>query len=69
MQKLPWSFRLRQAWELIVHGTDTRYDQALTIIEEQGNECARLKESLRYSIKQVPELATVPGIAALNLNR
>ena len=39
--KLPWSFRIRQAWELIVHGTDTRYDQALTIIEEQGNECAR----------------------------
>ena len=47
MQKLPWSFRLRQAWELIVHGTDTRYDQALTIIQEQGDECARLEERVK----------------------
>jgi len=33
-QKLPWSFRIRQAWELIVHGTDTRYEDALNIIQE-----------------------------------
>lgn len=58
--KLPWSFRIRQAWELIVHGTDTRYDQALSIIEEQGLECARLEAELDGIAKAVivPPLMT-----------
>ena len=36
MKKLPWSFRLRQAWELIVHGTDTRYESALQCLQEEA---------------------------------
>ena len=29
MNKLPWSFRVRQAWRLLVHGRDDRYDELL----------------------------------------
>jgi len=32
--KLPWSFRIRQAWELIWHGTDTRYESALATLQQ-----------------------------------
>ena len=27
--KLPWKFRLAQAWEILIHGTDTRYETCL----------------------------------------
>lgn len=32
--KLPWKFRLLQAWELIAHGTDTRYESALATLQQ-----------------------------------
>jgi hypothetical protein len=45
--KLPWSFRIRQAWEILIHGTDTRYDGALVIIHEQAVEVVRLEDALK----------------------
>ena len=43
------------------------YGDHLNAIETLKSRVAKLEEGLRYAIKQVPELATVPGIAALNL--
>lgn len=34
--KLPWKFRFLQAWELIVHGTDTRYEACLNELASEG---------------------------------
>ena len=41
--KLPWSFRICQAWELIVHGTDRRYDEALDTLMDEAITAGRLQ--------------------------
>lgn len=41
--KLPWKFRLAQAWELITKGTDSRYEDLLDIYIEQRTEVEVLK--------------------------
>lgn len=38
--KLPWSFRIRQAWALIVHGEDRRYDEAIATLQEVSERLA-----------------------------
>lgn len=50
--KLPWSFRIRHAWELIFHGTDTRYDEAITALQEVSQELALEERDLLQAIDQ-----------------
>jgi len=45
--KLPLKFRLRQAWELIAHGTDTRYEACLTELIDSGKKVTSLEASMK----------------------
>lgn len=60
MQKLPWSFRLRQAWALIVHGEDRRYETLLGIAQEEALNVERLKSEIKAAWKEFdhPEFQT-----------
>jgi|GEM_PF-4436467 len=41
--KLPWKFRLTQAWELLTKGTDSRYEDLLGIYIAERRELEVLK--------------------------
>jgi len=64
MTEQPTALRLADALKNLSRGTRSSMDNAATELRRLHDLNVVVTEALQYAIKQVPELATVPGISA-----